>query len=97
MSNPAERARRRGLVDVLGGAEVGQEALDADVGQGVLEELTEDLEGDRGDVGARELYGDSPAPGELFGMYEESADHGLTVKAGEPPALLKIVVEPVRF
>lgn len=48
-------------------------------------------------VGARELYGDSPAPGELFGMYEESADHGLTVKAGEPPALLKIVVEPVRL
>ncbi|MHB8708200.1 MAG: carboxypeptidase-like regulatory domain-containing protein [Desulfuromonadales bacterium] len=48
-------------------------------------------------VGARELYGDSPAPGELFGMFEESADHGLTVKAGEKPVELKIVVEPIRL
>lgn len=48
-------------------------------------------------VGARQLYGDSPAPGELFGMYEESADHGLTVRAGEKPAELKIVVEPIKL
>lgn len=48
-------------------------------------------------VGARELYGDSPAPGELFGMFEESADHGLTVEAGAPPPPLKIVVEPIQL
>ncbi len=46
-------------------------------------------------VGAREAYGDSPAPGELFGMYEESADHGLTVKDGQQFEDLRIVVEPV--
>ena len=48
-------------------------------------------------VGARQLYGDSPAPGELFGMFEESADHGLTVKPGETREGLRIVVEPIRF
>jgi hypothetical protein len=48
-------------------------------------------------VGARQLYGDSPAPGELFGMFEGSADHGLTVKAGGKPVELKIVVEPIQL
>jgi len=48
-------------------------------------------------IGARQLYGDSPAPGELFGMFEGSADHGLTVKAGEKPAELKLVVEPIQL
>lgn len=48
-------------------------------------------------VGARQLYGDSPAPGELFGMFEESADHGLTIKAGERRDTLKIVVEPIQL
>lgn len=33
-------------------------------------------------IGARQYYGDSPAPGELFGMYEESADHGLLIESG---------------
>ncbi len=46
-------------------------------------------------VGAREAYGDSPAPGELFGMYEESADHGLTIDKGQRLDELRIVVEPV--
>ncbi len=46
-------------------------------------------------VGAREAYGDSPAPGELFGMYEESADHGLTLEKGHNLDGLRIVVEPV--
>ena len=46
-------------------------------------------------VGAREAYGDSPAPGELFGMYEESADHGLTLEKGQNLDNLRIVVEPV--
>jgi hypothetical protein len=46
-------------------------------------------------VGAREAYGDSPAPGELFGMYEESADHGLTLEKGKNLADVRIVVEPV--
>lgn len=48
-------------------------------------------------VGARQLYGDSPAPGELFGMFEESADHGLTIKGNEKREALKIVVEPIQL
>ena len=48
-------------------------------------------------VGAREAYGDSPAPGELFGMYEESADHGFTIKARQVVNDMKIVVEPIRL
>lgn len=45
-------------------------------------------------LGARQNYGDSPAPGELFGMYEGSADHGLAVAADSPPPLT-ITVEPI--
>ena len=48
-------------------------------------------------VGARQAYGDSPAPGELFGMYDESADHGLTVEEGQELNNLKIMVEPVEI
>jgi hypothetical protein len=46
-------------------------------------------------LGAREQYGDSPAPGELFGMYDASADHGLNIPATGETAPLKIVVSPV--
>ncbi len=46
-------------------------------------------------VGAREAYGDSPAPDELFGMYEESADHGLTLAEGQVMDGIRIVVEPI--
>jgi hypothetical protein len=46
-------------------------------------------------VGAREQYGDSPAPDELFGLYDASADHGLEVAASGEPAPLRIVVEPI--
>lgn len=46
-------------------------------------------------IGARQFYGDSPAPGELFGMYEESADHGLKVEKEQPLDGLRIVVEPI--
>ena len=46
-------------------------------------------------IGARQLYGDSPAPGELFGMYEESSDHGLKVDQDQQLDDLKIVVEPI--
>ena len=46
-------------------------------------------------IGARQHYGDSPAPGELFGMYDQSADHGLTLNSDETRGDLKIVVEPV--
>lgn len=41
-------------------------------------------------VGARERYGDSPAPGELFGMYEETADHGLLIEAGSKTIQIKV-------
>lgn len=46
-------------------------------------------------LGAREFYGDSPAPGELFGMYDETADHGLAINEGNEVDGLKIVVEPI--
>ncbi len=46
-------------------------------------------------IGARQEYGDSPAPGELFGMYEGSADHGLDVAVGENLEDLEIRIEPI--
>ncbi len=46
-------------------------------------------------LGARQLYGDSPAPGELFGLYDETADHGLAVADGESLDGVRIVVEPI--
>jgi hypothetical protein len=46
-------------------------------------------------IGAREKYGDSPAPGELFGMYEATADHGLEIDEKTPNTPIRIVVEPV--
>ncbi len=48
-------------------------------------------------IGARELYGDSPAPGEPFGMYDETPDHGLAVREGQVIEGVRIVVEPVRL
>lgn len=45
--------------------------------------------------GAREQYGDSPAPGERFGMYDETPDHGLEIKAGQIVEGIRIVVEAV--
>jgi hypothetical protein len=48
-------------------------------------------------IGAREGYGDSPAPGELFGMYDETADHGLELEEGEVVEDLHIVVEPIQI
>jgi len=46
-------------------------------------------------LGARQLYGDSPAPGELFGMYDETADHGLEIVPGQKVEGVRIVVEPI--
>ncbi len=46
-------------------------------------------------IGARQHYGDSPMPGELFGMYDESADHGLKVETGGRTREIEITVEPV--
>jgi len=46
-------------------------------------------------IGARNEYGDSPAPGELFGMYDASADHGLAIEVGRPIENIEIVVEEV--
>lgn len=45
-------------------------------------------------VGARQFYGDSPAPGELFGLYEGSANHGLTVTSGKNSPI-EITVLPI--
>lgn len=46
-------------------------------------------------VGSRQKYGDSPRPGELFGMYDETADHSLTILPGETLEGIDIEVEPV--
>lgn len=45
-------------------------------------------------IGARQAYGDSPAPGELFGLYEGNADHGLQIKTGKNAAI-EIRVAPI--
>ncbi len=45
-------------------------------------------------LGAREIYGDSPAPGELFGLYEGRADHGLQIRVGDN-ADIEIRVAPI--
>jgi len=46
-------------------------------------------------IGARQHYGDSPAPGELFGMYDKTADHGLKVEAGAMVEQIRIEAEPI--
>jgi hypothetical protein len=46
-------------------------------------------------LGARQEYGDSPAPGELFGMYDVSADHGLKIEPGKVVNDIEIMVEEV--
>ncbi len=46
-------------------------------------------------VGARELAGGSPQPGEWFGFYEGSADHGITVPKGRTVEGVRIVVRRV--
>jgi len=48
-------------------------------------------------VGAREEYGDSPAPGERFGMYEGQADHGFTIDSGEKRDGIEIIVEEIEL
>ena len=45
-------------------------------------------------LGARQAYGDSPAPGELFGLYEGRADHGLKVVSGKNKPI-EIQVVPI--
>ncbi|MCF6177832.1 MAG: carboxypeptidase-like regulatory domain-containing protein [Geopsychrobacter sp.] len=47
-------------------------------------------------VGARQAYGDSPAPGELFGLYEGRADHGLIINAKHNQPI-EIRVAPIRL
>ena len=50
---------------------------------------------DRYYIGARDGFGDSPAPGELFGFYEGTADHSLTFTAGQFREGLDITVKRV--
>ncbi|WP_156826968.1 MSCRAMM family protein [Geopsychrobacter electrodiphilus] len=47
-------------------------------------------------VGAREAYGDSPAPGELFGLYSGRADHGLQIVVGNNDPVV-IQATPIRL
>ncbi len=47
-------------------------------------------------LGARTGYGGSPAPGDLYGRYEGTADHALTVRDGDRRTGIDIVVEEVR-
>ncbi|PLY01685.1 MAG: hypothetical protein C0624_09915 [Desulfuromonas sp.] len=48
-------------------------------------------------VGARQGYGDSPAPGELFGMFEGQADHGLHIDKGEHREGVEIVATEIEL
>ncbi|MGE5188762.1 MAG: hypothetical protein ACM3NF_01760, partial [Gemmatimonadota bacterium] len=47
-------------------------------------------------LGARDGYGGSPAPGDLYGRYEGSPDHSVTVRDGDRLTGVDIVVEEVR-
>lgn len=47
-------------------------------------------------LGARDGYGGSPAPGDLYGRYEGSPGHSLTVREGDRLTGMDIVVEEVR-
>ena len=47
-------------------------------------------------LGARNTYGGSPAPGDLYGRYEGSPDHSLTVRDGSRLTGVDIVVDEVR-
>lgn len=48
-------------------------------------------------IGARQYYGDSPEPGELFGLFEGSVDHGMVLTSGEQRDGITIVVAPVEI
>jgi hypothetical protein len=48
-------------------------------------------------IGARQHYGDSPAPGELYGLYDDTADHSLAVAADGAMPPISIVVEPINL
>ena len=46
-------------------------------------------------LGARQYFGGSPRPGELFGLYGGSPDHGLEVESGETESAVVIKVHEV--
>ncbi|PLX43246.1 MAG: hypothetical protein C0609_08535 [Deltaproteobacteria bacterium] len=46
-------------------------------------------------LGARQKLGYSPTPGELFGLYDGAADHGIKVQKGEVLEGVKIIAEEV--
>jgi hypothetical protein len=47
-------------------------------------------------LGARNGYGGSPAPGDLYGRFEGTADHSVTIRDGDRLTGVDIVVEEVR-
>lgn len=47
-------------------------------------------------LGARNGYGGSPAPGDLYGRYEGNPEHAVTVRAGERLSGIDLVVDEVR-
>jgi hypothetical protein len=46
-------------------------------------------------IGARKRHGDSPEPGELFGMYEKTPDHSIKIDADTLIQNVTIVVEKI--
>ncbi|MDD5772270.1 MAG: carboxypeptidase-like regulatory domain-containing protein [bacterium] len=46
-------------------------------------------------MGARQVFGDSPRPGELYGLYDDTPDHSVTVEPGESKEKLNIKVQPI--
>ncbi|MBI4652205.1 hypothetical protein HY745_13220 [Candidatus Desantisbacteria bacterium] len=46
-------------------------------------------------LGAREFYGDSPRPGELFGLYTKSPDHSVKIVEGKNLENVDFIVEPI--
>ncbi|MFH1288627.1 MAG: carboxypeptidase-like regulatory domain-containing protein [bacterium] len=46
-------------------------------------------------MGARQIFGDSPRPGEFYGLYDDAPDHSVTIEAGELKEELNVYVQPI--
>ncbi len=46
-------------------------------------------------LGVRQFYGDSPQPGELYGLYDGSPDHSIKIKKGDRLENINFVADPI--
>lgn len=46
-------------------------------------------------IGARQNYGDSPKPGELYGLYDQTADHSIVIQNGTKLENINFIVQQI--